>query len=125
MTDENRRLFTQAFNREELDSLIRQLGNIASPYREEREVAEFVYGWMAENGFCPRKDAFSEDRSNVVGVLPGTGGGMDLVFNSHMDTAVSPADPLIHRNSQDLFFHSAWMENDCFMGEGVHNDKDP
>lgn len=125
MTDENRRLFTQAFDREELDGLILQLGNIASPYREERQVAEFVYDWMAENGFSPRKVAFSEDRPNVVGVLPGTGGGMDLVFNSHMDTAVSPADPLIHKNPQDPFFHSAWMENDCFMGEGVHNDKGP
>ncbi len=110
---------------DELYKLILDLGNIASHYRQERQAGEFVYSWMQENGFEPRMVSFSPDRPNVVGALRGTGGGKDLVFNAHLDTAVSPDDALMHVHPEERFFSSAWVEKDCFMGEGVQNDKGP
>jgi len=57
----------------------------------ETKVAEFVEPLMDEIGFRIDKWAAEEGRSNLVGVLKGTGGGKSLMFNGHSD--VVPPGP--------------------------------
>jgi formylaminopyrimidine deformylase len=55
-----------------------------------------------------RIDLWEEDagRANLVGVIPGSGGGRSLIFNGHIDT-VPPGDP------------TTWAEGDPFSGRVV------
>lgn len=112
-------------NREELVELALDLCNIESPAGEEGEVAEFVFQWMHREGFIPRKIALMPDRPNILGRMPGTGGGYSLIFNSHMDTGRSKADRWSIRNPDDDINHKAWREGDTLYGEGIVNDKGP
>lgn len=79
-------------NAQELADLALALCNIESPAGQEREVGEYVFNWMADAGFKPRKIAMLPDRFNVLGTLPGTGDGYSLIFNSHLDTGRSKED---------------------------------
>ena len=112
-------------DRQELLDLALALGNIDSPTGSEGPAGQYVYDWLAANGFEPRKYALVEERFNVAARLEGSGGGFSLIFNSHLDTtlrpdavwsAIEPADPL---------YHSAWIEGDEIHGDGVVNDKGP
>ncbi|HLL51295.1 MAG TPA: M20/M25/M40 family metallo-hydrolase, partial [Thermomicrobiales bacterium] len=55
-----------------------------------------------------RIDLWEEDagRANLVGVIPGSGGGRSLIFNGHIDT-VPPGDP------------TTWAAGDPFSGRVV------
>lgn len=112
-------------DRQELLDLCLRLGNIPSPYRREREAAEYVFGWMDREGFRPRRVGMVEDRFNVVGALPGLGGGKSLIFSSHLDTGRAPDDTWVLRRPQDPFYNTAWIEGDGIVGHGVENDKGP
>lgn len=114
-----------AFDRDELVDLTLRLCNIPSPAGEEAEVGEFVYRWMAEEGFAPRKIGMFPDRFNVLGTLPGRGDGYSLIFNSHMDTGRSKADRWSIRDPGAEINHGAWLQDGTLFGEGVVNDKGP
>lgn len=73
-------------NGDEIAQLALDLGKIRGPSGYEEEVAEYVYRWMEENDLNPTKQFVSGERFNVIGVLPGTGKGKNLAFNSHLDT---------------------------------------
>ena len=57
--------------------------------------------------------------------MEGTGGGYNLIFNSHLDTTLrgdaiwSAIDP------QDRLYRGAWREGDELCGDGLVNDKGP
>lgn len=98
----------------ELVELALDLCNIRSLPGEEREVAEYVYQWLVEQGFDTRRIGLLEDRYSVLGRLAGSGGGYTLIFNSHFDT------------DTDLWLHdTARREGDTLLGEGIVNDKGP
>ncbi|HTF64969.1 MAG TPA: hypothetical protein VK638_20010, partial [Edaphobacter sp.] len=79
-------------DREELIDLALTICNIDSAGPTEAPVAEHIYEWLRTEGFKARKIGLLADRFNVIGTLPGTGGGCSLIFNSHMDTAVRSSD---------------------------------
>ncbi|WP_256760114.1 M20/M25/M40 family metallo-hydrolase [Cohnella sp. WQ 127256] len=113
---------------EELTKLILELCNIPSPYGFEKEAGDYVYNWMKHEGFAPRRVGLSEERFNVVGKLKGAGGGKSLLYSSHLDTAGpsgSSLDSWMYRDLENPFWHSAWLENGIFYGQGVENDKGP
>ena len=58
----------------------------------EGEVAGLLAGWMGEAGL--RVDVWepAPGRPNVVGVLPGSGGGRSLMFCGHTDVVGAPAE---------------------------------
>ena len=124
-------LDTQAqavFDRIDVDELVKvalDLGNIDSPTGEEGPVADYVYEWLRREGFEARKEALVPDRPNVIGRLPGTGGGRSLVFNSHMDTTIHKDEWWTTRRAAEPVFHTAWREGDMLVGNGVCNDKGP
>ena len=110
------------------DELVRfalEICNIDSAVGHEGEVGEHLYNWMRQQGFGPRKIGLLSDRFNVLGTLPGTGGGYSLIFNSHMDTAVPREPDLVHADPTRAVYHSAWQEDDLLVGEGICNDKGP
>ena len=63
-------------------------GNIDNPTGSEGPVADYVHDWLRREGFDARKVGLYPDRPNVVAILPGTGHGRSLCFNSHMDTTL-------------------------------------
>lgn len=68
------------------DTLIAMV-DIASPTGREGALAEYIVGRLAKAGFNAYLQEVSEDRPNAVGVRPGTGDGMNLLFTGHMDTS--------------------------------------
>lgn len=110
------------------DALIRlalELCNIDSPVGHETEAANFLYRWLQTEGFRARKIGMSSARFNVLGTLPGSGGGHSLIFNSHLDTSVPRTLDLVHADPLHPVYHSAWVEGDLLVGEGICNDKGP
>ncbi len=112
-------------NPDELVKVALDLGNIDSPTGQEGEIAEFVYGWLGQQGFAPRKLGLFRNRFNVAATLPGNSRGRSLVFNSHMDTTIAKEEIWTTRRAADPIFHSAWQEGDLLIGNGICNDKGP
>jgi acetylornithine deacetylase/succinyl-diaminopimelate desuccinylase-like protein len=109
----------------EVVDLALALGNIDSPTGSEGPAGQFVFDWLAANGFAPRKYALVDDRFNVAAWLHGTGGGYHLVYNAHLDTTLRPDAVWSAREPGDPLYHSAWVEGDEIFGDGVVNDKGP
>jgi acetylornithine deacetylase/succinyl-diaminopimelate desuccinylase-like protein len=112
-------------DREELAALALAMGNIDSPTGREQEMGDFVAQWLQREGFKTRVIAAVSGRPNVVGTLKGTGGGQSLLFNAHMDTAVSADNVWSRRNPGAPVFHSGWRDGDRLYGHGIVNDKGP
>ncbi|MFN8676898.1 MAG: M20/M25/M40 family metallo-hydrolase [Thermomicrobiales bacterium] len=72
----------------------------------EANVAAFVAGWLREAGLNVTVQDLGPNRANVVGVLPGSGGGQSLMLNAHMDVvgAGGMADPWAPRREGDRLY---------------------
>ena len=125
MTDAHVQKVLDHIDTDELVKIALDLGNIDSPTGGEGPVADYVHAWLTAQGIAARKIALIPERPNVVGVLPGIGGGRSLVFNSHMDTTIHKDELWTTRRAADPVFHSAWREGDVLVGNGVCNDKGP
>jgi acetylornithine deacetylase/succinyl-diaminopimelate desuccinylase-like protein len=112
-------------DRDQLVQLALEICNIDSAGPFEAEVAEFIYQWLRREGFIARRIGLLKERFNVLGTIPGTGGGFSLIFNSHMDTAVPSTPDFVHRDPTNDIYHKAWIEGDLLVGEGICNDKGP
>lgn len=112
-------------DRDELIALVLDVCNIDSPVGHEGPVAERFYRWMSDEGFEPRKIGLLPDRYNLLGRLPGSGGGESLLFNGHMDTAYPNEPDLVNLDPMRDELHKAWIEDDLLVGDGVVNDKGP
>jgi len=110
-------------DKEELADIAVSLANIYSPPGQEREVADFVEGWLQREGFETKVISLTPDRPNVVGIHKGAGGGYSLLFNSHMD--VVPSTPEFFRDPMNPMMRTAWREGDTLYGMGIVNDKGP
>ena len=124
-TDARARSVLDRIDVDELVKVALDLGNIDSPTGSEGPVGEYVYDWLTRQGFAAKKVALLPDRPNVIGTLPGTGGGRSLVFNSHMDTTIHKDEYWTTRRAGDAVFHSAWRDGDVLVGNGICNDKGP
>ncbi|HUQ16869.1 MAG TPA: M20/M25/M40 family metallo-hydrolase [Candidatus Saccharimonadales bacterium] len=110
---------------QEVVDLALALGNIDSPTGSEGPAGQFVYDWLAANGFAPKKFALIPERFNVAAWIDGSGGGYSLIFNSHLDTTLRSDAVWSARDPLDPLYHSAWVEGDAIYGDGVVNDKGP
>jgi acetylornithine deacetylase len=52
----------------------------------EAALARFVAAWLEERGVEVQLEELGPSRANVVGRVPGTGGGRSLMLNAHLDT---------------------------------------
>jgi len=110
---------------EELVQLAVTMGNIYSPTGQEGEMAAFVYDWMEKNGFEPRLVGPSKEGGNVLGKYRGTGNGMVLTFNSHMDVTLGKNEVWRLKIPDQKIYYQAWVEGNIIYGNGVVNDKGP
>src|SRR4029453_11638936 len=111
--------------RQEVIDLALALGNIDSPTGSEGVAGQYVYDWLSQNGFKPRKYPLTPERVKVAAWLPGAGGGYNLIFNSHLDTTLRGDAIWSARNPQDPLYHTAWLKGDEVHGDGLVNDKGP
>jgi acetylornithine deacetylase/succinyl-diaminopimelate desuccinylase-like protein len=110
---------------EEVAGLALSLGAIESPAGAEGPAADAVADWLWEQGFFPRRIGLVPERPSIVARLSGHGDGNRLIFNAHLDTAVSREDTLVYRDPAQPKYISAWREGDRLFGNGVVNDKGP
>lgn len=110
---------------EELAELALTLGSIPSPAGREGAAGEYVHQWLRDEGISSRRIGMHPDRFNVLGTLPGTGDGLSVMFNSHLDTGKDPEDRWSLRDAGAPIYNSAWREERLLYGEGVVNDKGP
>jgi acetylornithine deacetylase/succinyl-diaminopimelate desuccinylase-like protein len=112
-------------DRQEITDLALTLGNIYSPTGREGDIAAFVYDWMEKNGFEPRFIGPTAERANVLGRHRGSGNGLSLQFNSHMDITMGRNEVRRLRDPDQPVYYEAWVEGESIWGNGVVNDKGP
>jgi acetylornithine deacetylase/succinyl-diaminopimelate desuccinylase-like protein len=72
---------------DELAQLGCDLVNCPSPTGQEAPVAEYMLDWFGRHGLKAIRQDVDPGRPNAVGILKGSGGGLSLMFNGHMDTS--------------------------------------
>jgi len=77
----------QRIKREELADLSKDLVDIPSPTGSERAIGEFILNWFARHGIKSVRQEISPERVNAVGIIQGSGNGVSLMINGHMDTS--------------------------------------
>jgi acetylornithine deacetylase/succinyl-diaminopimelate desuccinylase-like protein len=114
-----------AINGDELTALAVALGSIHSPPGAEGEAADFVYRWLVEQGISARMLELSAERRAVGGRLRGSGGGLHLLFDSHLDT--DRRGPLAWWTAGDagLVPETARLEDGKVIGKAIVNDRGP
>ncbi len=115
--------FSAQIDPEELAGLALKMANTFSPMGHEQPLAEVVRDWLKQNQFNAYLQPILADRSNVVAVLSGKGGGKSLIFNSHLDTEISGPEYDWGMNAPDLNRVGAWREGNRLFGHTVLNDR--
>lgn len=111
---------------DELADLAVELGNVYSPTGYDEPAAAWVYDWLGDHGFAPRKLGITEERYNVLGRLRGSGGGTSLIFNSHLDNLVSTDDRWTYVDPTREVLTKAWRDGEGRVwGLPVVNCKGP
>jgi len=115
--------FASHIRAEELAELALKMANTFSPMGHEQPLAEVVCEWLKQNQLNAYLQPILSDRANVVAVLPGSGGGKSLIFNSHLDSEVSGPEYDWGMNAPDINRAGAWREGDRLFGHTVLNDR--
>ena len=106
--------------RGELLELCLQLGNTSSPHGQERVVGQAVLDWLKQYRIDGQLQFITERSVNAVATIRGSGDGISLIFNAHMDTGPElPPDA----SDQAKKLETAWVEGDMIFGKGMINDK--
>lgn len=82
--------------------------DIASPTGREGAMAEYLVHRLRKAGFSAHLQEVSAGRPNAVGVRPGTGEGINLLFTGHMDTS--------YDGDED------YLKGEGFKAKGVYRD---
>lgn len=115
-------------NENELVELARQLVGIASPTGYERKVGEFVADWFEGIGLKTIRQYIGAERMNVVSAIKGTGGGVSLSYNGHMDVPYSAGEDDLLYMSREVYERpahklNAYVKDGYIYGCGVGNMK--
>ncbi len=101
------------------DTLV-EMVNIASPTGREGALAEHIVARLAKAGFNASLQEVSPGRPNAVGVRPGTGDGVNLLFTGHMDTSYDGDEDYLQG---DGFKPKAVVRDGWIWGLGANNMK--
>ena len=97
---------------------------IGLPQYHEKRASDYVYAWLLNNGFEPKRQGLPE-RPNVLAVHRGTGKGRSLLFNSHLDLGWGLMYAWKYRNHDAPYRTGAWRDGDRLIGQGIINCKGP
>jgi acetylornithine deacetylase/succinyl-diaminopimelate desuccinylase-like protein len=87
----------------------------------EQAMAELMSDTLEDARLSVRRQQVEEGRANVLGVLPGTGGGPSLMFNGHTDTSYSGREPWLRGVAG--FQPAPFVEDGRLYGLGISNMK--
>ncbi len=100
--------------------VLTRLVDTPSPTGHEMAIAQLLAEIFREYKLETRLQNIYDDRYNVVGRMPGTGGGPTLLFSGHLDTSV--------RGDEDYLSGIGWknkavIDGDWLYGNGAFNMK--
>ncbi len=95
--------------------------NVASPTGSEEAMAHCMRETLEAMGLAVSWQEVEDGRPNVVGRLEGSGGGLSLMFNGHMDTSYSGREP--HLREKPGFQPQAEIRDGHIWGLGISNMK--
>ena len=115
-------------NEKELVELGCQLVAIPSPTGYERKVGEFVADWFEGLGLKTIRQHIGAERMNVIGIIKGTGGGVSLSYNGHMDVPYSAGEDDLLYMSREVYDRpahklNAFVKDGYIYGCGIGNMK--
>jgi len=131
VSDADRAAIAAAIDEAEAVELALALGNIPSPAGHEFEAGNFVYDWMAKEGFNPRKVGATPQRNNIIGTYGGSGEGKNLLFTAHLDTEAPTWNPdldIYKYRAETLAnpeWEKCWLEDGVLYGYPIANDRGP
>jgi acetylornithine deacetylase/succinyl-diaminopimelate desuccinylase-like protein len=94
--------------------------DIPSPTGRESALAQYIVARLAKAGFDANLQDVSEGRPNAVGVRPGTGDGLNLLFTGHMDTSYDGDEDFLQGEG---FKAKAVLRDGWIWGLGANNMK--
>lgn len=97
------------------------LVDIPSPTGHEADVAAFLVDYMKDMGLRAELQEITEGRFNAIGTLRGTGGGLNLLFNGHIDTSYSGKEKLLEGGGYKT--ESIIVDDEWIYGAGSNNMK--
>jgi acetylornithine deacetylase/succinyl-diaminopimelate desuccinylase-like protein len=114
-------------DKKELVSLAMELVSTPSTTGSEEAAAKLLVNWLNERDIPAFYQEVEHGRGNVVGRLKGSGGGPTLLYNGHLDTALSgdPEDALFAGRIKPEWRAFARREGNLIYGSGIINDKGP
>jgi acetylornithine deacetylase len=107
--------------RDRVLQLTRDLVDIPSPTGHEADVARFLVDYMNGIGLKAHLQEISEGRYNAIGELRGTGGGLKLLFNGHIDTSYSGKETVLQGGGYKT--KSFLVDDEWIYGAGSNNMK--
>lgn len=107
--------------RDRVVELTRALIDLPSPTGHEAEVAKFLVDYMKNIGLEVQLQEISDGRYNAIGRFRGTGDGMKLLFNGHMDTSYSGKETVLHGGGYKT--QSYLVDGEWIYGAGSNNMK--
>ena len=132
LTDDQRRVL-DCIDQDFMVKFAVELTNIFSPTGNERPASEFVYQTMLSMGLRAKLQEITSTRANAVCELSGTGGGMSIMFNGHMDISYTGKETYVPGGDLAMFKESAGVtgftqepcriENGWIRGNGIRNMK--
>lgn len=111
----DREKILQHVNRDEVAQLTKELVDIPSPTGSEKQIGEFILSWYSRHGIRPIRQELDASRINAVGVIGGSGGGVSLMINGHMDTSFTGTD-------EDLMFCRE-LDSESELRGSIRDDK--
>ena len=121
ITENDKKKVLANIRRDRLVQLTRELVDIPSPTGHEANVARFLVDHMDGIGLKAHLQEISEGRYNAIGELRGTGSGLRLLFNGHIDTSYSGKEAVLHGGGYKT--KSYLVEDEWIYGAGSNNMK--
>lgn len=115
----------EAIDPDELCDLAVALGSIHSPPGAEGGAADFVQRWLQKEGIATRTLELSPERRTVAGRLKGSGGGLHLLFDSHLDTDRRGPLAWWTAGESGMEPETARVEDGKVIGKAIVNDRGP
>ena len=121
LDDPRVRTISSCVDERRLVDTARALVDTPSPTGSEDAVAHVVKARCEALGLTTVLQEVEPGRPNVLATLPGSGGGLTLMFNGHMDTSYSGAEP--HLRGRPGFQPAAYERDGRLWGLGIANMK--
>jgi acetylornithine deacetylase len=106
----------------EMTALVADMIDIPSPVGGEKALADYLQARFRSAGLATRMQEVEPGRFNVYGILEGTGGGANLMYVGHLDSAYGGDEEGI-RDLGPGYQPKSWVDGQWVYGLGAYNMK--